>query len=186
MVVVALLLLHRCNIFLVGVLSGWAWDFVSFLSIFSSNHSGTLFSSVWAISMALFVLLATILAMSGGENRTVKVNECDMDPQKKPWREGDYGPCYKDTGPNHKRLNCCCQKWNLKAEWNCEEKWHRHPKRVKCDLGNFSFQRQGCLTTMVSWQRNVSVQGIQLHMREEIRSAAKGAKGLVQLVRGTV
>ena len=118
---------------------------MSFLSIFSSNHSGTLFSSVWAISMALFVLLATILAMSGGENRTVKVNECDMDPQKKPWREGDYGPCYKDTGPNHKRLNCCCQKWSLKAEWNCEEKWDRHPKRVKCDLGNFSFQSKDVL-----------------------------------------
>ena len=56
----------------------------------------------FGVSMALFVLLTTVLAMSGGENGTAAVNECDAGFQLLPWY-----PCFSSASKNEETTSCC-------------------------------------------------------------------------------
>ena len=90
------------------------------------------------VSMALFVLLATILAMSGGENiiamsggenSTVEVSKSLGNLTWEHWY-----PCFKTSElEDEKTTSCLCQHGDFRANWTC---FHRF---AVCVLPNFSF-----------------------------------------------
>ena len=91
-------------------LAVWAWNFVSFLSIFCSNHWGTLFSSgVSAISMApiLFFACLIILALSAGA--AADTNSTSNEDALRAMNSG-YHCCWRAVGGG-------CQWWS-KDCWN--------------------------------------------------------------------
>ena len=93
-------------------LSVWAWNFVSFFSIFCSNHSGTLFSSVLAISMAPIRIFACliILALSAGAADTnstgIAGNLMENQTKAANLRSAACCPCL--DGGCYKECCCCC------------------------------------------------------------------------------